>query len=114
MQYAVVKTGGKQYRVSAGEILEIDKIAAENEEKVLFEDVLLLVNEGKVYVGKPNITGAVVEAKLIKQKKGDKIRVSKFKAKSRYRKTIGFRSLMSIVQVEKINFKEAASKKPKK
>lgn len=114
MQYAVIKTGGKQYRVSEGEILEIDKISAKNEEKVIFEDVLLLVDEGKVYIGKPNITGAVVEAKLVKQKKGDKIRVSKFKAKSRYRKTIGFRPLISVVQIEKINFKETASKKPKK
>lgn len=115
MQYAVIKTGGKQYRVSTGDVIELDKIDLdESKDKIFFDDVLLLINEDKAYIGKPNISGVVVEAKLIKEKKGDKIRVRKFKAKSRYRKTIGFRPLISVVQIEKINFKETASKKPKK
>lgn len=115
MEYAVIKTGGKQYRVSAGDIVEIDKIeAGKNENKILFEDILLLVNGDKISIGKPNVLGVLVEAKLVENKKGDKIRVSKFKAKSRYRRTIGFRPMITVVQIEKINFKETVSKKPKK
>lgn len=115
MEYAVIKTAGKQYRVSAGDIVELDKIVlGENENKILFEDVLLAVNGDNISIGKPNVSGVSVEAKLVENKKGDKIKVSKFKAKSRYRRTIGFRPMITVVQIEKINFKEKDTKKPKK
>lgn len=104
MNYAVIRSGGKQYKVSDGDVLELDKLNLEENKTIVFDDVLLLVAEGKTTIGKPNVTGARVEAKLIEQKKGDKIRVSKFKAKSRYRKTIGFRPQLTVVQIEKIDF----------
>lgn len=104
MDYAVIKSGGKQYRVSKGDILELDKLNRNEKETISFEEVLLAVNEGKISIGKPNIAGAKVEGKLIENKKGDKIRVMKFKAKSRYRRAIGFRAQLSVVEIEKIDF----------
>lgn len=102
MQYAVIRSGGKQYKIKVGDVLELDKLSQEGGSSVVFEDVLLLVDENKATIGKPSITGAKVEAKLVEQKKGKKIRVMKFKAKSRYRRTIGFRPQLSVVQIEKI------------
>ena len=101
MKYAVIKTGGKQYRVSEGDVIEVDRIADKNG-KVSFEEVLLLVNDGKVKLGKPTISGESVEGKLLENIRGEKIRVSKYKAKVRYRRTTGFRAELSKVQIEKI------------
>ncbi len=102
MQYAVIKSGGKQYKVSAGDTLTVDKIDLAGKRNFTFEDVLLFVNDGKVTIGKPSIKGAVVTAALVDQVKGDKIRVAKFKAKSRYRKVMGFRPQHTILKIEKI------------
>jgi len=102
MQYAVIRSGGKQYKVNVGDIVELDKLNADK--KVVFNDVLLLVADGKMTLGKPTVKGALVEATIVEQKKGDKIRVAKFKAKSRYRKVIGFRAKLSVVKIDKINF----------
>lgn len=102
MQYAVIKSGGKQYKVSAGDTLTVDKIDLDGKKNFTFEEVLLFVQDGKVTLGKPSIKGAVVTAALVDQVKGDKIRVAKFKAKSRYRKVMGFRPLHTILKIEKI------------
>ena len=101
MKYAVIKTGGKQYKVSEGDVVEIDRIAGKDG-KLSFEEVLLLVNDGKVTVGKPFINGEKVEAKILEDIKGVKVRVSKFKSKVRYRRTTGFRAALTKVQIEKI------------
>ena len=102
MQYAIIKSGGKQYKVSAGDTLTVDKIDLDGKKNISFEEVLLFVNDGKVTIGKPSIKDAVVTAALVDQVKGDKIRVAKFKAKSRYRKVMGFRPLHTILKIEKI------------
>ena len=102
MDYAVIKTGGKQYRVSTGDILEIDKLPQLKESVVTFEDVLLWVAGDQVKIGKPVLSDVKVKAKILEQKKGEKIRVSKFKAKSRYRRAIGFRPLLTKVVIEDI------------
>jgi large subunit ribosomal protein L21 len=107
MQYAVIRTGGKQYKVNVGDTLEVDKIISDKKE-IVFNDVLLFVNEGKVSIGKPNVKDAKVTATLVENIKGEKIRVAKFKAKSRYRKVIGFRSQLSVIKINKI---EAGSTK---
>ena len=104
MQYAVIRSGGKQYKVNVGDTLTIDKLSSGDKKLVVFDEVLLVVDEDKVTLGKPNIKGARVEASLIENKKGEKIRVSKFKAKVRFRKTIGFRPQLSVVKIEKIAF----------
>jgi large subunit ribosomal protein L21 len=101
MNYAVIKTGGKQYKVQEGDIIEIDKIVGKDG-KFTFEEVLLLVNDGKVTVGKPFIVGEKVEGKILEDIKGIKVRVSKFKSKVRYRRTTGFRASLTKVQIEKI------------
>ena len=101
MKYAVIQSGGKQYRVSEGDVIEIDRLSLEKE-KVSFDNVLLLVSEGVIKIGKPFITGEKVQASLVENLKGDKIRVSKYKAKVRYRKTIGFRPFLSRVKIEKV------------
>jgi large subunit ribosomal protein L21 len=103
MQYAIIKSGGKQYKVNVGDTLTVDRISGDNK-KIVFEDVLLLVNEGKVTLGKPSVKGAVVEGSLVENKRGEKIRVARFKAKSRYRKVTGFRSELSVVKIDKIAF----------
>ncbi|MBI2195752.1 MAG: 50S ribosomal protein L21 [Candidatus Levybacteria bacterium] len=110
MEYAVIKTGGKQYRVAAGDVLEVDKLPQAKDSVVTFEDVLLLVSDASVKIGKPKLSGAFVKAKILEQKKGEKIRVSKFKAKVRYRRTIGFRPLLSKILIEKIESKASAIK----
>lgn len=101
MNYAVIKTGGKQYKVAEGDIIEIDRIAGKDG-KISFEEVLLLVNDQKVTVGKPFIAGEKVEAKILEDLRGVKVRVSKFKSKVRYRRTAGFRAALTKVQIEKI------------
>ena len=112
MNYAVIRTGGKQYRVSTGDILKVDKIDSEANKSVVFDDVLLVVNDGKATVGKPAVSGAKVEAKVLNQVKGDKIHVYKFKAKSLYRRKTGFRAQLSEIKIENIKFsgKEVSEK----
>ena len=102
MKYAVIKTGGKQYKVKEGDIIEVDRLSESTDKKVLFDQVLLKVTDSGVKIGEPFIKGEKVEAKLLDQIKGDKVRVSKFKAKVRYRRVTGFRASLSKVLVEKI------------
>lgn len=100
MKYAVIKTGGKQYKVSEGDIIEVDRLNKEIG-KIFFDDVLLYVDEKTVNIGKPTLSEKV-EGMLLENIKGDKIRVSKFKSKVRYRRTSGFRASLSKVKIEKI------------
>lgn len=102
MKYAVITTGGKQYKVVEGETLTVDKLAVNPEESYTFDKVLLVVDGETKKVGTPTVDGAKVVAKVIAQKKGVKVRVAKFKAKVRYRKVTGFRAQLTTLQVEKI------------
>lgn len=110
MNYAVIKTGGKLYKVSQGETIEVDRLQEEQGGKVIFGDVLLLVGENSVKIGKPFINGEKVEGKIISHFKGDKIRVSKFKSKVRYRRVTGFRASLSKVVIEKLSETKKESK----
>lgn len=98
--YAVIKTGGKQYRVSEGDTIEIQKLQTK-EGKVSFDDVLLLVSDKGVKIGSPTLK-AKVAGKVLENKKGDKIRVAKFKSKVRFRRVTGFRPQITVVKIEKI------------
>jgi len=102
MKYAVIKTGGKQYRVSEGDVLEVDRLKTEKDGKVSFDEVLLLVSDSGIKIGKPTVSGEKVEARVVDNIKGEKIRVSKFKSKVRYRRVMGFRASLSKVQIDKI------------
>lgn len=113
MKYAVIKTGGKQYKVSEGDVIEVDKLDVK-EGAFNFENVMLMVSEGDVEIGKPYLNGVKVKAKLLEQKKGEKVRVAKYKSKVRYRRVAGFRALLSKVQIEKIESSKVKEEKPKK
>ena len=95
-------------------MVEVDKIPYEVNDSFQVEDVLLLVNGEKVIVGKPTISGAKITATVIEQKKGEKIRVMKFKAKVRYRRTMGFRPMLSILKIEKIAYSDKETTKSPK
>lgn len=101
--YAVIKTGGKQYRVQEGDILMVEKLEAADGSTVLFSEVLALSDDNGLKVGTPVVDGAVVEAQILKQGKGKKIIVYKYKAKKNYRKKQGHRQPYTKIQVMKIN-----------
>ena len=71
--YAIIRTGGKQYRVSEGDVLNVEKLNVEEGQEVVFDEVLTVVNDGDVKVGAPTVAGAKVTAKVAKQGKADKI-----------------------------------------
>lgn len=100
--YAVIETGGKQYRVKEGDVLFIEKIKAEAGEKVVFDKVLLVSNEGDLNVGSPYVENAEVEADVLEQGKGKKIVVFKYKPKKNYKKKQGHRQPYTKVKIEKI------------
>lgn len=99
MGYAIVKTGGKQYKVAKDNIIEVERLDFKPGEKFQLDDVLLYVEGEKVKIGKPKVSGVKVSATVLEHVKGDKLRVSKFKAKARYRKTIGYRQSLSKIKI---------------
>lgn len=102
--FAVIKTGGKQYKVQEGDTLIVEKIASDKRQtsdRVVFEEVLLVVN-GEVKVGKPVVVGAKVEAKVIEDGKGEKKMVFRYKSKTRRRKKKGHRQPYTKIQITKI------------
>lgn len=102
MTFAVIKTGGKQYKVAEGDILSVEKIE-HNGENIIFEQVLLIANGKEINVGKPMVLGAKVEAKVLEDGKGKKKMVFRFKSKTRYKKKKGHRQPYTKVQITKIS-----------
>lgn len=100
--YAIIETGGKQYKVEEGQELVIEKLAAEADETVTVENVLMLNNDGTVTVGKPFVEGAKVTLKVVENGKARKITVYKYKPKKNYRRKKGHRQPFSRVVVESI------------
>lgn len=105
MKYAVITSGGKQYKVTEGQVLELDKINAEPGSTYTLDKVLLTVDGDSVQVGAPYLENVAVMAKVIEQTKGDKVRVAKFKAKARYRKVQGFRAQLTKVEITSLSGK---------
>lgn len=100
--YAVIETGGKQYRVEEGDTLYVEKLDVEEGDKFSFDKVLIVSNEGEVSVGSPYVDGAKVEANVLAQGKAKKIIVFKYKAKKNYKKKQGHRQPYTKVQIGKI------------
>ena len=100
--YAIIKTGGKQYKVAEGDVSIVEKLSAAEGDAVVFDEVLTVVNDGDVKVGKPVVEGAKVTGKVEAQGKDKKILVFKYKAKSNYRKRQGHRQPFTKVVIEKI------------
>src|SRR4030042_2502590 len=102
MNFAIIKTGGKQYKVSPGQKIKIEKIDAEENKGVVFDEVLLIDDGKKVEVGQPLVKGAKVEGKILKQDRADKITIFKYKSKKRYQVKRGHRQPFSLVEITKI------------
>ncbi|PIR66325.1 MAG: 50S ribosomal protein L21 [Parcubacteria group bacterium CG10_big_fil_rev_8_21_14_0_10_36_14] len=96
---AIIKTGGKQYLVKEGDKIKVEKLEGKADDKIILEDVLM-VNEK---MGSPLVEGAKVEVKVLKQGKRKKIRVVKYKPKTRYKKETGHKQLFTEIQIEKIS-----------
>ena len=99
--YAIIATGGKQYRVSEGDVIYIEKIDAHVDSTVSF-DVLLMGNDGDVKIGTPVVEGVKVEGKVVGQIRGEKIVVYKYKSKKNYRRKQGHRQPYTKVEITKI------------
>ena len=100
--YAIIATGGKQYKVSEGDIITIEKLGVEAGEKVTFDQVLVVGGED-LKVGEPTVSGATVEASVIKEGRAKKVIVYKYKRKTGYHKKNGHRQSFTQVKIEKIN-----------
>lgn len=100
--YAIIATGGKQYKVSEGDVIRVEKLGLEVGENVNFDSVLA-VHDGELKVGAPTVAGASVSAKIISNTKAKKVIVYKYKRKSGYHKKNGHRQQISVVKIEKIN-----------
>lgn len=100
--FAIIKTGGKQYRVSETDVVKVEKIDGKVGESVDFKEVLLIEDEKEVKVGMPLVEGSKVTAKIIKHGLGKKIDIVKFKSKVRYRRKTGHRQTYTQIQIEKI------------
>lgn len=109
MKYAVIRTGGKQYRVSEGDVVDVERLP-QTEGNVSFSDVLLVSDGNTVTVGKPLVDGMSVNGVIVDSVRGEKIRVAKFKAKVRYRRVTGHRQSLSRVKIETIGKATAKTK----
>lgn len=101
--YAIIKTGGKQYKVSEGDLVRVEKLAYEVGETVDFDQVLLVSNDGELKVGSPIVEGAKVSATVEDQNKDIKIVVYKYKPKKQYRKKHGHRQPYTLVKINSIS-----------
>jgi large subunit ribosomal protein L21 len=106
--YAVIKTGGKQQRVQAGDVIEVEKIVHDGE-TVTFHPILVVDDDGKTHVG-AEAAKAVVTAKPLGEKKGDKVKIFKYRPKSGYARRAGHRQLLTLLEVEAV--KMGAARKP--
>jgi large subunit ribosomal protein L21 len=101
--YAVIQTGGKQYRVSVGDVVSVEKLDHEAGSDITFDQVLLVGGDGATRVGTPTVEGASVVATVADQYRGEKIVVFKFKAKKRYRRKTGHRQSLTRLAITAIN-----------
>lgn len=102
MTYSIIETGSKQYRVSAGDTLEVERLAIEAGQPVTFDRVLLVSNDGKLSVGSPTVANAAVVADVVEHIRGEKKVAFKLKRRKGYRKTIGHRQELTVVKIKEI------------
>jgi len=100
--YAVIKTGGKQYKVVEGETLKLEKIEAETGKKIIFKEVLMVADDENVEIGTSLLEKASVEAKVVSHGKAKKVNIIKFKRRKNYMKKQGHRQLFTEVKIDKI------------
>jgi len=100
--YAVLETGSKQYRVTAGDTLEIERLAVEAGKPATFDRVLMVNNDGKITLGSPTVASATVEADVVEHIRGEKKIAFKMKRRKGYHKTIGHRQELTVVKIKEI------------
>src|SRR6185295_6354709 len=101
--YAVIETGSKQYRVSAGDTLKIERLAAESGKEVTFNRVLMVNDDGKITVGAPTVAHATILADVVEHTRGEKKIAFKMKRRKGYHKTIGHRQELTVVKIKEIS-----------
>lgn len=99
MAYAILKTGGKQYKVAAGDEINVDLLNAKEGDKVSFGEVLMTVDGSNVRHGKPFIDGFAIEAEVVKQFKDDKVLAFKYRRRKGYHRSVGFRRRLTTVKI---------------
>jgi large subunit ribosomal protein L21 len=102
MDFAIIKTGGKQYKVAAGDKLKVEKLPGEEGGVISFDEVLLTSQGDSVQIGAPNVSGAKVEGKIIRQMRDVKKLIFRYHSKTRYRKTKGHRQHLTEVEITKV------------
>lgn len=112
MKYAVIAEGGKQYVVTEGKILTVDRLKIEEGKAYKTDKVLLVRDKDQIAIGAPFVEGASVSGRIQKHYQGDKLHIYKFKAKVRYRRKMGFRPQLTDYLVEKISFSEKSKSAP--
>jgi large subunit ribosomal protein L21 len=112
MNWAVIETGGKQYRVKEGQTILVEKLNSEKNKPIEFDRVLLIADDSKTIIGEPYVQAKVV-GKVVDQVKGEKIDVQKYKAKTGYHKKLGHRQNLTSVLIEKIGKAEKTKKESK-
>ena len=100
--YAIIATGGKQYKVSEGDVIKVEKLDANVGESFTFDQVLI-VNDGEMKIGNPTVQGATVEASVLSEGRGKKVIVYRYKRKTGYHKKNGHRQSYTEVKIDKIN-----------
>ncbi|QVL46037.1 MAG: 50S ribosomal protein L21 [Methylophilaceae bacterium] len=103
--YAVIKTGGKQYKVAAGDYLKVEKLDGDVGSKVVIDKILMVADGDNVTIGSPLVAGAKVNATVLSHGKGDKVMIFKFHRRKHYRKTQGHRQSYTEIQIDDINGK---------
>ena len=111
MKYAIIESGGKQYRAVEGETIDVDLLHLEAGTKVKLDQVLLVANDGKYNVGTPTVSGAKVNAVVVDEIKGKKILVFKYKSDINYRIRRGHRQKYTRLEIKKISVAKAKAKK---
>ena len=101
--YAIIATGGKQYKVAEGDVIRVEKLGVDAGQSVTFDQVLVVSNDAELKIGTPVVDGANVTATVVKEGKAKKVIVYKYKPKIGYHKKNGHRQLFTEVKIEKIN-----------
>ncbi len=101
--YAVIKTGGKQYRVSSGEKIKVEQLAADVGSQITIDKVLMVADGDKVSIGKPLVKGATVQATVVNHGRGDKVRIFKMRRRKHFKKQQGHRQNFTEIQVDQIS-----------
>jgi large subunit ribosomal protein L21 len=103
MAYAVIQTGGKQYRVAEGDVIEVEKLDVEPGTEARFEQVLLVSNDAGISIGAPLVSGAAVTADVVEQTKAPKVVAFKYKRRKGYHRTVGHRRQLTRLKIKTIS-----------